>query len=126
MGEPGRNLNGSIDSEGDDLNLLRGLEAFLGQVDAGDVSHVDLEVPGSVDTEGARSGARGGLAESSTMRVATDTIEAAANSARRVQRTPSSPPRVESAVTGVGANRSEVDPNDADAAPPRRVSARTG
>ena len=59
MGEPGRNLNGSFDSDGDDRTLLRGLEAALGQVDAGDVSHVDLEVPGSVDTEGSRSGARG-------------------------------------------------------------------
>ena len=90
MGEPGRNLEGSFDSEGDDLTLLRNLDAALGQVDAGEIYHVDLEVPGSVDSEGARSGARGGPAESSTMRVATDTIETAVDSSRRVRRTQSS------------------------------------
>ena len=75
MGEPGRNLDGSYDSEGDDLNLFRNLDAALNRAEVGETSRIDLEVPpGSVTSEGAKSGIRGGLAETSTTRVATDTI----------------------------------------------------
>ena len=126
MGEPASNVDGSFDIDGDDKELLRGLEAALGDDDAGDRSGVDLAVPGLFSSKGSMSALSGGVAESSAAQAATETIEASANPARKVQRVPSSPTRVDSNVTGVRANRSEKDPGDVDATPERRVSARMG
>ena len=126
MGEPGENVDGSFDSEGDNKELLRGLEAALGRVDDRDDSGVDHAVPRLFDSRGTLGGSQGGFAESSAVRAATNKDEAAAKPARKVQRAPSSHPRVESAVTGVRANRSQKDPDAADATPERRVSARVG
>ena len=53
MGEPESNVDGSFDIDGDDKDLLRGLEAALGEVDAGDHSGVDLAVPGLFSSTGA-------------------------------------------------------------------------
>ena len=126
MGEPASNVDGSFDIDGDDKELLRGLEAALGEDDAGDRSGVDLAVPGLFSSKGSMSALSGGVAESSANRAATEITDAAANPARKVQRAPSSPIRVDSAVTGISANRSEKDPGAVDATPERRVSARMG
>ena len=109
MGEPGETLEGSIDSEGDDRELLRGLEAaLLGQDDARD-SSVDLAVPGLFDSHGSLSGHQGGIAESSAVKAATQNDEAEVAPAREAQRLPSSTPRVEFANKGVKASRHPED-----------------
>ena len=64
-------MDGSFDSEGDNKELLRDLEAALGRVDAGDDSGVDHAVPGLFNSQETLSGSQGGFAESSADRAAT-------------------------------------------------------
>ena len=125
MGEPGETLEGSIDSEGDDRELLRGLEAALGHDDDRN-SGVDRAVPGLFDSHGSLSGHQGGVAESSAAKAATRKDEAEVALAREAQQLPSSTPRVELANKGVKALRNPKDPTDSEATPERRVSARVG
>ena len=64
MGEPGEIVDGSFDSDGDNKELLRGLEAALGHADDRDESGVDHAVPGLFESHGSLSGHQGGIAES--------------------------------------------------------------
>ena len=125
MGEPEEALEGTLDSEGNDPELLRGLEAALARQDDADDNGVDSAVPGLFESHGSLSEHQGGFAESSAAQAATPHNPAEVAPAREVRRLPLSTPRVE--LPNKSSRASMIkDPTGYEETPERRVSARVG